>query len=87
MSYLDRTYDIPQVRIEVKPMYLPCGGIAYFDEGSGCSHRCECGATVGSIGQPQSCKDEAQKYRNWEGLGGKGWDYDKGEPIASQRNG
>lgn len=57
-------------------MKLPCGGIAYFDEDSGISYRCElCGATVGSIGQPQRCKDEAQKYRIWEELGGKGWDY------------
>ena len=58
------------------PMRLPCGGVAYWDEGSGISYRCElCNAVVGSIGQPQRCKDEAQKYENWEKLGGKGWDY------------
>ena len=57
------------------PMRLPCGGIAYWDESSGISYRCECGAVVGSIGMPQSCKDEAQKWENWEKLGGKGWDY------------
>lgn len=58
------------------PMNLPCGGVAYWDESSGISYRCEvCGAVVGSIGQPQSCKEEAQKYENWEKLGGKGWDY------------
>jgi len=58
------------------PMQLPCGGTAYFDEGSGISYRCEdCMAVVGSIGQPQSCKEEAQKYENWETLGGKPWDY------------
>ena len=64
------------------PMYLPCGGKAYFDEGGGgYGHRCEmCGAVVGSIGQPQSCKDEAAKYENWIKLGGRGWDYRKGEP-------
>jgi hypothetical protein len=57
-------------------MKLPCGGIAYFDEDSGISYRCElCGAVVGSIGQPQSCKDEMQKWDNWSKLGGKGWDY------------
>ena len=57
-------------------MRLPCGGIAYFDTNSEISYRCElCGATVGSIGQPQHCKDEMQKYENWEKLGGKGWDY------------
>lgn len=60
------------------PMYLPCGSIAHFDKSSGISYRCEeCMAVVGSIGQPQSCKDEAQKYDNWEELGGKGWDYYK----------
>lgn len=58
------------------PMKLPCGGTAYWDEDSGISYRCElCGAVVGSIGQPQRCKDEEQKYKNWETLGGKGWDY------------
>jgi hypothetical protein len=63
----------------MKPLYLPCGGMASFDHSSGCSHRCEdCLAVVGSIGQPRSCKDDAQKYENWEALGGKGWDYDRG---------
>lgn len=57
------------------PMRLPCGGTAYFDDGSGCSHRCECGATVGSIGMPQHCKELMDAYKNWEKLGGKGWDY------------
>lgn len=62
-----------------KPMYLPCGGTAYFDFSSGISYRCEhCGAVVGSIGQPDYCKGEAKKYENWEKLGGKGWDYEKG---------
>lgn len=56
-------------------MLLPCGGTAYFDESSGISYRCECGAVVGSIGMPQYCKDEAEKYRVIEALGGKGWDY------------
>jgi hypothetical protein len=63
----------------MKPIHLPCGGTAYFDHDSGISYRCEtCYAVVGSIGQPQSCKDEAQKYEAWEAIGGKGWDYDKG---------
>lgn len=62
-------------------MYLPCGGEAYFDEGSGCSHRCwTCMATVGSIGQSQHCKDASKFWDNWKKMGGKGWDYDKGEP-------
>ena len=57
-------------------MKLPCGGTAYFDQESGISYRCiDCFAVVGSIGMPQRCKDEAQKYDNWAALGGKGWDY------------
>jgi hypothetical protein len=63
------------------PIYMPCGGTAYYDFGSGCAHRCDtCNAVIGSMGQPQRCKDEAQKWDNWEKLGGKGWDYDKGYP-------
>ena len=63
-------------RSEMDVMKLPCGGIAYFDEDSGISYRCElCNAVVGSIGQPKRCKEEAQKHDNWKTLGGKGWDY------------
>lgn len=58
------------------PMLLPCGGTAYWDEGSGISYLChDCMAVVGSIGQPQRCKDAAEKYDNWQALGGQGWDY------------
>ena len=64
--------------MKLDPMRLPCGGTAYFDESSGISYRCECGAVVGSIGMPQSCKDEVDKYRAWEAIGGKGWDYFEG---------
>lgn len=61
------------------PMYQPCGSIAYFDHGSGISYRCDtCFATIGSIGQPRECVDEAKKYKNWKEMGGKGWDYNKG---------
>ena len=69
-------FDDDYETVPAKPQYLPCGGVAYYDSNSTChSWRCECGAVVGSIGQPQHCKDEAQKYTNWESLGGKGWDY------------
>lgn len=68
---------------EFMPIFLPCGGVARFDHESGCSYRCtSCMATVGSMGQPRSCKDEADKYDNWKKLGGKGWDYAKGTVEA-----
>ena len=62
--------------MNLDPMPLPCGGVAYFDDDCGIGYRCSnCFAVVGSIGQPKHCKDEAKKYENWEKLGGKGWDY------------
>ena len=68
---------------EFPTMYLPCGGQAEFDDGTGCSYRCwTCMATVGSIGQSQSCKEEAKKWETYEKLGMWRWDYDKGEPYA-----
>lgn len=61
-------------------MFPPCGGTAYFDDESGIGYRCEdCGAILGSIGQPTTCREEAQKYENWKKLGGRGWDYLKGD--------
>ena len=57
------------------PMRLPCGGTAYFDESSGISYRCECGAVVGSIGMPAQCHLEMRRWDLIEKLGGKGWDY------------
>lgn len=66
---------------EYLPMYLPCGGKAYFDDGSGISYRCEwCGAVVGSVGQSKNCKDDAKFWDQWEKMGGKGWDYIQGKP-------
>jgi hypothetical protein len=53
---------------------IPCGATAAFDYDSGISYRCEnCFAVVGSIGQPQQCKDEAEKYELMKKLGGRGW--------------
>lgn len=70
------------IEFNTRPMHLPCGGIAYFDEGSGIGYRCEhCMAVVGSIGMPKECKEAKQKYENWQKLGGKGWDYHKGVPL------
>lgn len=72
--------------VKYQVMYLPCGGEAHFDHGSGCSYRChDCMATVGSMGQPRSCREEAKKWDTWEELGGQGWDYNKGEPHALDR--
>lgn len=51
-----------------KPIELPCGGIAYFDHSSGISYRCECGAVVGSIGMPQSCKEQFEQEKMLEVL-------------------
>lgn len=40
------------------PIRTECGHWASFDDGSGCSHRCNhCGATIGSIGMPSACKE------------------------------
>ena len=62
--------------MKLDPMNLPCGGVAYFDESSGISYRCDtCYAVVGSISQPKHCKEIAKKYDMWEKLGGEGWDY------------
>jgi hypothetical protein len=73
--------------IRLKPIRLPCGGVAQFDEvagpatEAGYGYRCEdCMAVIGSVGQSQRCKEEAEKYFNWEKIGGTGWDYTKGEP-------
>lgn len=66
-------------------IYLPCGGIGEFD--GDFSYRCwHCMAVVGSIGQPQSCKDEAKKWDAWKELGGQGWDYIEGKPDALRTN-
>jgi hypothetical protein len=77
---MEYDYIVEDGVVNLRPMYLPCGGTAYFDEGAGYGYRCECGAVVGSIGQPQHCKDESLKYENWQRLGGRGWNYEKGEP-------
>lgn len=70
-----------KVEVDMRWMYLPCGGIAEYD--GDYSYRCHhCMAVVGSTGQPTGCRDEAKKYEAWEAIGGKGWDYEKGEPHA-----
>ncbi len=57
-------------------MRLPCGGVAAFDVESGNSYRCmTCLATVGSSSMPKHCQDEAQKWLNWEALGGNPWEF------------
>jgi hypothetical protein len=62
-----------------KTMYLPCGGEANFDHESGISYRCEmCGAVLGSVGQPRSCRAEMSKWAAYEAAGMWRWDYDQG---------
>jgi hypothetical protein len=63
-----------------KPVHLPCGGVAYFDQDSGISYRCEtCFAVVGSVGQPKSCREAAAKYDVLRHLGSNvKWDYNNG---------
>lgn len=73
--------EIDDLTFSYPPMRLPCGGIAVFDESSGIGYRCEmCMSVVGSIGQPQECKDIDQFWKGWKEMGGKGWDYRRGEP-------
>ena len=61
-------------------LHLPCGATAYFDEQSGYSYRCEsCMATVGSIAQPQQCKDVAFLIKAEAALSGKKWNYNTGK--------
>jgi hypothetical protein len=67
----------------LRTIFLPCGASAYFDESSGISYRCNsCGAVVGSIGQPDRCSEESQKWKTLKALGGKGWDYKRGYQEA-----
>mgnify|MGYP003650847264 CR=1 FL=1 len=58
-------------------LILPCAAVAYQEE---FCYRCiSCYAVVGSIGQPKECREESEKYKTLESLGGKGWDYHLGE--------
>lgn len=57
-------------------LHLPCGGTAYFDESSGCE---SCMAVVGSIAQPQRCKDENSLIETEAALSGKNWNYKTGQ--------
>lgn len=63
-----------------KIIYSPCGNEAVWDYESDMGYRCTtCFAMIGSIGQPKSCQDEANKYKMLEILGSKGWDYERGK--------
>lgn len=70
-----------------KALRLPCGGTAYFDHGSGCSHRCgTCMSTVGSVGMPRECKNEMDKYdKVLPALGSKiRWDFYLGREVEQK---
>lgn len=44
---------------------MKCGGTPMFDYESGCTYFCDvCFATIGSISQPQSCKDINDEQTN-----------------------
>lgn len=54
---------------EEDPMPLVCGGEAIFDVDSGIGFRCiHCGAMVGSIGMPTSCKEAFEAEEMWKTL-------------------
>ncbi|HET8688543.1 MAG TPA: hypothetical protein VFM18_18170 [Methanosarcina sp.] len=54
---------------------LPCGSWACFDVDSGMGYRCmRCEAMVGSVGQPDHCKEEAEKWKVNKLLGGMSWE-------------
>lgn len=64
-------------------IFIPCGSIARWDAESGMGYRCEsCFAMLGSIRQPDHCKEQSQKWKNIEAMGGKGWDYSTGKQMA-----
>jgi hypothetical protein len=72
--------------VKYQTMHLPCGGVAEFDHSSGISYRCEmCNAVVGSMGQPRSCREEADKWEAYESAGMWKWDYNTGESYAVDR--
>ena len=51
-------YYVDGERMHLPPIETICGWTASFDEGSGCSYRCDaCGAVIGSVGMPRQCKD------------------------------
>ena len=55
-----------------KPIYMPCGGTAYFDHSSGISYRCDtCFAVLGSIGMPQECREIYRKMELLDVIAGK----------------
>jgi hypothetical protein len=62
--------------IYFKPIKLPCGGTAFLSGANGIGYHCkDCGGMVGGRDQPQDCVKEFEKWKTWESLGGKGWDY------------
>lgn len=65
---------------------IPCGSITKWDHESEMKYRkyrCEsCFVMPGSIGQPDYCKEQSQKWKNLEALGGQGWDYSTGKQMS-----
>lgn len=64
----------------LEPLYLPCGGMAFWDEDKLSGHRCTtCGQIIGSETQPKKCIDLLNQYLLVASLGGKGWDFSNPE--------
>lgn len=46
---------------------MNCGGVPIFDNASGCAYRCDkCMAIIGSISQPDDCKEINMQYADDE---------------------
>lgn len=69
--------------MNVTRIFLPCGSMARWDVESEIGYRCEsCFAMLGSVGQPNRCKEESDKWKALKALGGKGWNYIQGRHLA-----
>lgn len=65
----------------LQTIHLPCGSRAHYD--GDFSYRCDnCFAVVGSVGEPDRCKEESAKWETLKALGGKGWDCERGTQEA-----
>lgn len=53
------------IYVDQKLAPMPCGGTPVWDSPSEMGYRCEnCGAMIGSVGQPRSCVEKNQEADN-----------------------